>query len=859
MTPRKGGRQRKLLMLPSSSQVPPSLEPIEVLSDDEFQPSFSATRRRTRSVSRRLESVVMKRKAAEASGPFSKTPRASGHDMQNRNRKPEGPKVSTAQPRRAYDEGEKVKNRGGKDANESGDGEAGVEKDKENELVVRSRCSPKRIKELVSFETTSVLKIGLLDTMGFGGILQVQIGSLSELFNRWAVEAYDVGTQSFFFVDGDALTVTEEDVARVYAIPRGRLSINDATSHYTVDVMQGAAKVHHLDVRNQETVPLNTLKDWLQVEEDVNVWKNLAVLYLLGVLLRPRSHPDADLRVLPLLGSRSSEAVKEYNWCQYVVSHFHRGMGAAVNNMKAGTLHPVVNADMHLLMVCFCEKYGSRVEEERPLCALWDKIAFGRVLKEVKQRLGSTFMKVSRPKLRLPRPFTGLLRNVRDRLDGCPINELEAMLKWSKWAKYVIDSEITALEMWIANRKGEAPGHPGETGTAQNSVGGVANERNDDILENEQSPATPVGGGFSNTNLGISPPNFSLGVTQVDGMVEPGLVGQPVHETVHGVIEPDAGRPKRTLKKSKHTRTPYCVIVAPKRKNVGKREKPAPKPPRANFNSKKNLLIEYATNHDDQSLLGTEIIHRRDDESLSLTRREFRSLHFDQELVTDIVDAYTDFLNLREMEAATDGAGAKRWIFRTTLAQGIHCNVGNPEMEDSEYLSKIIEEVGLVDPNAPEVTLSDCEFLFFPICDGGHYSLFVVNRRDKRYEFLDSMYPDSFASKWRDTAERVVKYAEAYYKLMNFGESLDEYEWFVIAGVQQERESKECGIYMLNWAEAWEGTVEEFMTSTWQDKDYCRNRRKAICLTLITWEINIMYDRVLEEAQRWSARRWLPA
>ncbi|CAN0838533.1 hypothetical protein LINGRAHAP2_LOCUS2205 [Linum grandiflorum] len=121
------------------------------------------------------------------------------------------------------------------------------------------------------------------------------------------------------------------------------------------------------------------------------------------------------------------------------------------------------------------------------------------------------------------------------------------------------------------------------------------------------------------------------------------------------------------------------------------------------------------------------------------------------------------------------------------------------------------------------------------------------------------MYPNSFTSKWRDTAERVVKYAEAYYKLMNYGESLDEYEWFVIAGVQQERNSKECGIYMLNWAEAWEGTVEEFMTCTWQDKDYCRNIRKAICLTLITWEINNMYDRVLEEAQRWSARRWLPA
>ncbi|CAN0916993.1 hypothetical protein LINGRAHAP2_LOCUS30036 [Linum grandiflorum] len=433
------------------------------------------------------------------------------------------------------------------------------------------------------------------------------------------------------------------------------------------------------------------------------------------------------------------------------------------------------------------------------------------------------------------------------------------MLKWSERAKYVIDSEITAIKLWIANKKGEADGHSEGNGTIQNSNRGEATETIDGIPEHEQSPETPVGREFSNTDLGISPPNFSLRVTQLDVTVEPTLEDQPVHEAVANTIPPDAGRPKRNLKKSKHTRTPYCVILAPKRKTVGKKVNPVPKPPRATFNSKKNLLIEYATNHDDQSLLGTEIIHRRDDESLSLSRSEFRSLHFDQELVTDIVDAYSDYLNLREIEGAANGAGAKRWIFRSTLAQGIHCNIGNPEMEDSEYLSKIIEEVGLVDPTAPQMALSNCEFLFFPICDGGHYSMFVVNRRDKRYEFLDSLNLMSFVSKWRDTAERVVKYAEAYYNLMNFGESLEEYEWCVISGVKQEPGTKECGIYVLNWAEAWEGKVEDFMTSTWQERDYCRNRRKDICLTLITWEINNMYDKVLEEAQSWSARRWAAA
>ncbi|CAN0899240.1 hypothetical protein LINGRAHAP2_LOCUS20163, partial [Linum grandiflorum] len=146
---------------------------------------------------------------------------------------------------------------------------------------------------------------------------------------------------------------------------------------------------------------------------------------------------------------------------------------------------------------------------------------------------------------------------------------------------------------------------------------------------------------------------------------------------------------------------------------------------------------------------------------------------------------------------------------------------------------------------------------FFPICDGGHYSLFVVNRRNKRFEFLDSLYPESFETKWRHTAERVVKYAAAYYYLMNFRESLDGYEWLVVSGVRHEKGSNECGIYLLNWAEVWEGKVEDYMTSTWKEKDYCRNRRKSICVSLIFWEMNSVYDIIRNEARRWSNQWWL--
>ncbi|CAN0881228.1 hypothetical protein LINGRAHAP2_LOCUS14119, partial [Linum grandiflorum] len=84
------------------------------------------------------------------------------------------------------------------------------------------------------------------------------------------------------------------------------------------------------------------------------------------------------------------------------------------------------------------------------------------------------------------------------------------------------------------------------------------------------------------------------------------------------------------------------------------------------FNSMKNLLIDYATNPDNETLPGDEIIHRRDDLAMTLSRNEFRTLDYDEELVADIVDSYSDLLNLRAMDESE--FGPKRWIFRTTLA-----------------------------------------------------------------------------------------------------------------------------------------------------------------------------------------------
>ncbi|CAN1133362.1 hypothetical protein LINPERHAP2_LOCUS30028, partial [Linum perenne] len=141
---------------------------------------------------------------------------------------------------------------------------------------------------------------------------------------------------------------------------------------------------------------------------------------------------------------------------------------------------------------------------------------------------------------------------------------------------------------------------------------------------------------------------------------------------------------------------------------------------------------------------------------------------------------------------------------------------------------------------------------FFPICDDRHYSLFVVNRRDKQYEFLDSKYPKDLEMKWRQTADRVVQYATSYFRNLCGESDFGDYRWVVHEGVRQKQGSNECGIFLLNWAEVWEGKVEDYMLREWKDKDYCRNRRDAICLALLKSKDNEMFSEVTEAASKWN-------
>ncbi|CAN1160137.1 hypothetical protein LINPERHAP2_LOCUS23125 [Linum perenne] len=114
---------------------------------------------------------------------------------------------------------------------------------------------------------------------------------------------------------------------------------------------------------------------------------------------------------------------------------------------------------------------------------------------------------------------------------------------------------------------------------------------------------------------------------------------------------------------------------------------------------------------------------------------------------------------------------------------------------------------------------------------------FILVMLRKWYEFLDNKYPDALDTKCQATADRVMKYAVAYYQTYCGADQLNEYQWYNMDDVLQRRGTNECGIYLLNLVEAWEGQVEDYMVNQWKLVEYCNKRRDSIYLKLLTYII----------------------
>ncbi|CAN1184938.1 hypothetical protein LINPERPRIM_LOCUS39257 [Linum perenne] len=320
----------------------------------------------------------------------------------------------------------------------------------EPKLCLRSRCALKKIKDVVGMPGMHASRLLKLESLRFFGTTPVRLGSLCLDFLKWAFECYDVNTKTFHFKKTDRLRITEGDVFKVYGLPRGNKSVAKKIAEFKNSDVSELGVSYGLDLDNSPMgkVLHSVLQRRLENEVDGNKWKKLMIVYIISVLLCPKERLQASLKFLPLLDEDCIGEFTKYNWCKYVVDHFHNGFKAAKQNKeKKGTAAMFIGADINLLMVCFCEKYGISSLNITPLCARWDNKMFKDTATTIRYEGGNTFPEeLVEEDLKLPRPFKGILANLANGWGDREAYEQERIMEWLQMVKGVIEGEIQIVK-----------------------------------------------------------------------------------------------------------------------------------------------------------------------------------------------------------------------------------------------------------------------------------------------------------------------------------------------------------------------------------------------------------------------------
>ncbi|CAN0864162.1 hypothetical protein LINGRAHAP2_LOCUS8877 [Linum grandiflorum] len=308
-------------------------------------------------------------------------------------------------------------------------------------MARRSRCSPKRIVTMLNH--VSEEDLNSLAEVGFSGVMKIKITRMSEEFLKWAVDRYEVSSRSFILDGNKKFRLTEDDVARVYGLPRGPNHVD--VDKYPTSLLKELGQELNIgdDRSGKDNVELLVLKKRLTEESDIVKRRKLLILYIMGGLLCPTSHPVANLGYLPLL---SEPDLGKYNWCKHVVEHFNNGMVAAKKNKY-------ICADVHLLLVSICEQLGSSTTT--PCCKNWDNSTVQKKLGKFKPKrsLDSAIELKRQPKKPRLNPlpnhhavFPGTTLDVKN-LD---VDMAYTLKSWYEMTRDTCESHIASLDDHIA-------------------------------------------------------------------------------------------------------------------------------------------------------------------------------------------------------------------------------------------------------------------------------------------------------------------------------------------------------------------------------------------------------------------------
>ncbi|CAN1139978.1 hypothetical protein LINPERPRIM_LOCUS23715 [Linum perenne] len=124
--------------------------------------------------------------------------------------------------------------------------------------------------------------------------------------------------------------------------------------------------------------------------------------------------------------------------------------------------------------------------------------------------------------------------------------------------------------------------------------------------------------------------------------------------------------------------------------------------------------------------------------------------------------------------------------------------------------------------------------------------MFIMNMKDKRYQFFDSRSTDGFKEQWLFTGARIIKHVTDYLIVHKKNMDYTGFEWEMIDGIRQRHGSSACGDYIMRMFEKWEGKLQPWMGMKWKDAEEIKRFREVAFLDMFTNPMNKRMNAVLE-------------
>ncbi|WJX61883.1 1-aminocyclopropane-1-carboxylate synthase [Trifolium repens] len=314
-------------------------------------------------------------------------------------------------------------------------------------------------------------------------------------FVDWVVKRFEHENMWIRLSDTEVLMLKEDDVHRVYELPRAGKKIN--TDLCSEGAIKRLRKELGLIGDYSPIAKVAELENSLKTIENPKTWVKGAICYIIHNILCPTNRGNVSLQYADIL--EDPARVSSYNWCSHVLHYMKKGL------QSPDVLNPL--ADFHFLMINYMEKMGKRSpfltgKYNRPSLRGWNVKLANQELQKIHDIMGlenGLTAGVTRLDNGLPSELPRLNRTVGSPIvlcfdaDTCPLSKAEMYLDHCRSCINIYTKTAETLQRRITDANAGTSGKDspiekeGENERNKSKEAGRLNDDDEDVKKRTQA------------------------------------------------------------------------------------------------------------------------------------------------------------------------------------------------------------------------------------------------------------------------------------------------------------------------------------------------------------------------------------